>query len=254
MADGKTMNDLLSPLVEELSLWRSLDLTPEFWWRDDDATHHCSELDPLIELAHNLAIPCILAVIPASFSETLSGKIAHDNFITPVQHGYSHQNHATEHEKKQELGNHRPLSDVEAEILQGFSDLKKSFPRFFPVMVPPWNRMHESVAEQLEDMGFRGVSTFAAQRFDRAPKQINVHIDIIDWRGSRRQKPLDVIVAELVANLRQKRENPNSDLCATGIMTHHKDQSREDWTVLHLLFQTILDQGGVFRDAPELFG
>jgi hypothetical protein len=56
-----------------------------------------------------------------------------------------------------------------------------------PIYVPPWNRMAAEVANLLPVAGFETLSVIGRNRIAGLYGelgQINVHLDIIDWRGS----------------------------------------------------------------------
>ncbi len=109
--------------------------------------------------------------------------------VTIVQHGWSHSNHAPPREKKCELGDHRPLNDIEHELTTGAKILAELFgDMFLPVLVPPWNRISTTVTDQLENYGYVGLSTFGDRKIVQVSSglhQANTHVDLINWHGDR---------------------------------------------------------------------
>ena len=89
--------------------------------------------------------------------------------MTPVVHGWSHENHAPDGQKKQELGPHRPLEAVLGELARGFETIAGLFgDRMAPVLVPPWNRIDIALIPHLAAVGFRALSTFGQSKPHRS--------------------------------------------------------------------------------------
>src|SRR3546814_9728269 len=77
------------------------------------------------------------------------------------QHGFRHRNHAPGDAKRAEFGDHRPVAAMLAELQAGRDLSSRLFgDRWLPVLVPPWNRIADAVAERLAELGYRGLSTF----------------------------------------------------------------------------------------------
>ena len=92
-------------LNEELDAWATAGRSATLWWRDDDAVEPSPELDRLMTMAQARDLPIALAVIPARASEALAEWLKSlEARATLLQHGYAHQSHAREGEKKAELG------------------------------------------------------------------------------------------------------------------------------------------------------
>ena len=95
------------PFRAELDRWQRSGRTIAFWLRDDDAVQPTAALDRLLDLAGRHSIPTTLAVIPAYAREQLAARLATEPHVSVAVHGWAHDNHAPEGEKKQELGPHR---------------------------------------------------------------------------------------------------------------------------------------------------
>src|SRR5919109_4059560 len=104
------------PLASELARWAEAGRIADFWLRDDDAVEPTGALDRLLVLAARYAVPPTLAVIPAHAQKTLAERLQAEDKIAVAVHGWAHENHAPESEKKQELGPHRPRQVVLAEL------------------------------------------------------------------------------------------------------------------------------------------
>ena len=128
--------DALNNILDELNAWKRAQMTATLWWRDDDAALPCVELDHLIRLSNEHAVPCGLAAIPMLAGEPLRKNISDAAYVWILQHGYAHKNYALPCSGAWELGLHRPKSAVLEDLRNGmlkFSQLFKS--RFVPVVV-----------------------------------------------------------------------------------------------------------------------
>ena len=91
-------------------------VNPRFWLRDDDAVAVTPALDRLLRLTAKYAVPVALAIIPSRSSPELADYLDEWPLVTPVIHGWSHDNHAPPDRKKQELGLHRPIEAVRDDL------------------------------------------------------------------------------------------------------------------------------------------
>lgn len=209
----------------ELDLWHSEGRTATTWWRDDDAVSVTPALDTLLAFEQDYKVPLALAVIPAGLQDDLVERLAETLDTRVLQHGWSHQNHMPDGCKKQELDDVRGLGDVVADLRSGFSVLQSRFGnRFLPVLVPPWNRVAEDVVAALNSLGFFGISTFNARKMAEPCKgiiQVNTHVDVIDWRGTRRFVGEDAALAAMIEHLAARRTGQVDADEPTGILTHH---------------------------------
>src|SRR3546814_16352288 len=56
--------------------------------------------------------------------------------------------------------------------------------RWLPVLVPPWNRIADAVAERLAELGSRGLSAFGgAGRTFPGILRLGCRVDPVDWHG-----------------------------------------------------------------------
>jgi len=222
-------------LRAELDRWRREGRRASFWWRDDDASAPGEALDRLVALAGKHGVPLALAVIPADMDPSLADALPRRARLQLLQHGFSHRNHAPATEKKMELGPQRPRGEVARELRAGRKRLEALFGRrFLPALVPPWNRIDPALLPRLPGLGFVGLSTFRA-RATAAPapglRQVNCHIDIIDWRERRfagEAAALDQAVGHLAAR-RRAAADPTEP---TGLMTHHLAHDAAAWRFL----------------------
>jgi hypothetical protein len=222
-------------LKTELDRWQDAGLRASFWWRDDDAQTPTTALDRLLALRASRELPLSLAVIPAGTGSALAERLRPERGLRVLQHGYAHRNHAPDREKKIELGRHRPLAEVMAEMLAGRRRLEALFgTRFQDVVVPPWNRIDGRVTAALAPAGYRGLSVFGPRTARFAVPgllQTNCHVDIMDW-SSGRFAGTGPALKRAVLHLRSRRRGAVDVTEPTGLMTHHLAHDRAAWNFI----------------------
>ncbi len=239
---------MFGALVDELEKWPDTGNVAEFWWRDDDAQKPTEQLERLLVISGRHRAAVSLATIPhgvqVSLAEALSGR----DQVSILQHGFSHRNYALFTERKMELGWHRDGEQILGQIQMGLGELEGLFgEQLVPVLVPPWNRIDSRVVEKLKNTGLRGLSTlgprkqkFAAQGL----KQVNVHVDIINWKQGRCFAGENNCIEQIIAHLSAKRAGLVDPDEPTGIMSHHLVHDAECWAFLDELFGFLLSQPG----------
>ena len=196
-------------LTVELDTWAELGRTATLWLRDDDAQTHTKALECLLDLARRFYVPVGLAVIPDGCAAALTRLLEQYSSVSVLQHGYSHHNHAPADQKKAEYGDHREVSTMLQELERGHQGLTARFSDDFqPVLVPPWNRIDDSLLGGLRSIGFKGLSTYQP-RHRREPfrglVQSNCHADLIDWRAGRTFVGNKTILEQITVHLRRRR-------------------------------------------------
>lgn len=217
-----------------MSFWEALraelkrprDDRPVFWLRDDDAIEPTPALDRLL----GLGVPVLLAVIPQPAIPDLAARLGDEQGVAVAVHGWSHTNHAPLSEKKQEFGAHRPRTEMRAEAGAGREKLAAMFgEKFSNVFVPPWNRIDESVVNELAGIGYRAISTFGTMDFPKLPT-VNPTVDIMDWRGTRGGRAHEALVSEIITQL-------GAGGRPTGILAHHLVHDDMAWSFLERLIK-----------------
>lgn len=240
-------------LEKEISQWRGAGRAPDLWWRDDDAGGPSPALDQLLALARRSGVPLALAVIPAQADSRVLSKL--DAGITVLQHGTDHVNRAGTGEKKTEF----PVagSDALFRLIASRKSLEEmTGERFCAVLAPPWNRLADALLPQLATSGYIGVSRYGARRAaEPAPglRQVNTHVDIIDWQGSRGFVGEQRALGALVRHLAERRDGTVDIGEATGLLTHHACHDEAAWRFLERLFATTREAGASWRSASALF-
>jgi len=242
-------------LDEELARWRDAGRTAELWWRDDDAIDAGPALDRLLAIHRESAMPLALAVVPARATAALAARLADEPCVDVLQHGYAHINHATPNEKKVEIGPHRPAMIVLGELGTGWLALERLFgDRPLSIMVPPWNRIAPALVPTLPEIGFTGLSTFGHRRRAepvRGFRQVNAHVDLIDWKGHRGFAGVEACLVALVAALGRARTESDEPI---GLLSHHLAMDDRAWDFLRLFWERAGTMSGTrVRPAHELF-
>ena len=241
--------DIWAPLTEELDRWQADGKVAQFWLRDDDAVDPTPALSRLLEISARHAAPVTLAVIPAHSGQVLADFLADTSLVSVAVHGWSHANHAGEGEKKQELGAHRPVATVAAELEAGFEKLRFLHAgRFAAMLVPPWNRIAAPLAAELPALGFDALSVFGAEKASPI-RLINTHVDLMDWHGTRGARDYQALVSDMIARLREMSDTGG----VMGFLTHHLVHDERGWRFIEeLLERTARHPGCRWAYLPEM--
>jgi len=259
-------------LENELAAWAAAGRVATLWWRDDDAHAAGPALDRLLALARRAGVPVAVATIPALIEEGAAAALREAG-VDVLQHGYSHRNHAPESSKKAELAEHRPPAEVSGELAEGWRRLNAALGRApLPVLVPPWNRIGESVIRILPALGYRGLSRMGVRaRPAPAPglSEINAHVDIVDWKAPigpeaerappmRKPRPfigVEALASALAASLRARRQDAAEAAEPIGLLTHHLVHGDDAWAAVGELMDRSHSHPAVrWASARELFG
>jgi hypothetical protein len=240
-------------LDEELARWRDSGRTADFWWRDDDASAPCKPLERLLQLSRTSGVPLALAVIPAkAVPELFSGLEA-----AVLMHGTDHVNRAGPGEKKTEF----PASEPEAKAAERLAAARQRLARlagarFLPVLAPPWNRFKRALVTRLSGAGLHGLSGYGARNAaEAAPgiRQVNTHVDIVDWHGTRGFVGEEAALRLAVKHLAARRGGGADAGEPTGWLTHHAVHDAASWEFLERLFERTRARGARWQGAEALF-
>lgn len=225
----------------ELARLRQDGRAVSFWLRDDDAIEPTMELDRLLDLTQEYGVPVAVATVPATSGEALGQRLAAARHATPVAHGWSHANHALPDEKKQELGLHRGADTVLADLSAALRRMQQLHGSgFYPMLVPPWNRIDPALLPHLASLGYAALSCFGSLAPQASVPVFNTHVDVIDWRGGRGGRSHEELVSEVNMHLRRAGQGGGP----IGILTHHLVHNEAAWSFLARLFDTCAQHGG----------
>ena len=246
-------------LTAELDDWDKAGMIAEFWWRDDDAVEPTPALDQLLDLRKSLDVPLAIAAIPATATKALGEVLAGEGSIAVLQHGYAHRNHGATDAKQAELGNDRELWDIAREIADGRGCMGEVFGdgNWLNVMVPPWNRIDDSVTALLPGLGFYGLTLWNARASEECVpglRNVNTHIDIIDWPGTRAYAGDTAVLDAAIGHLSAKRIGQADAGEATGLLTHHLAHEDRCWGFIETFVKKTAAHPAVsWRSAADLF-
>jgi hypothetical protein len=251
-----TVDSGWAALEAELDIWQAAGRTASFWWRDDDATAATLALDRLLGLAED--IPVALAVIPADAEAGLGERLARTPGVAVLQHGWRHANHAPAGERKSELGSHRPLSQRLDELRLGGERLHALFgPRALGVLVPPWNRIGPDLLPRLPEAGIGALSVASAGKTALPAtglRMVNVHADLVNWRGGRGFVGETTALGLVLRHLRSRFLGSVDAEEPTGILTHHLVQDAATERFLRRFAATVRRHPAArFLPIAELF-
>ena len=222
------------PVRFELDRWQASGRKVRLWLRDDDAVAVTAALERLLSLSSRFHVPLTLAVIPKHAEPGLALRLHEASLTIPVIHGWSHENHAGMGEKKQELGPHRPTEIVLAELSQALRRMTALFGgSLFPMLVPPWNRIDPALLPALAGVGFKALSLIGPAAMTAPIPIINTHVDLIDWRHTRRCRPVE----DLVTSLARELIRAFVDDQPIGVLSHHLVHDEAAWEFLETLMQ-----------------
>lgn len=227
----------------ELDKWTSLEDSPTLWWRDDDAATETTKLHRLVQMTLRTGVSPVVGAIPAQADESL-GRALGGGTLSVVQHGVNHVNRAAVNEKKSEFPEKLNVLDCMQEIVGAQSDLDKllcewGLAPLLPIFVPPWNRLGDGLARGLMQ-SFDAVSGFG-DRDCPGVRWINVHVDIIDWRKTRRFIGTSRAVEALLGHLQARRLGKVPRNMPTGLLTHHLIQDECAWRFLDTLCEWVAE-------------
>lgn len=241
-------------LFDEIARWKDAGRVVDFWWRDDDACRADPALTRLVGLSAAARVPLALAAIAQGVQAAV---LAQDpRWIRVLQHGTDHVQRAVVGEKKTEFPASESVDAALARLQAAYAQIDG--PITLPVLVPPWNRIGSaSLPGRLAAAGYRGLSRFGPRAGAATVPglvQVNTHVDVIDWRGTRGFAGEEVALGAATAHLQARREGRADAGEATGWLTHHLVHDRACWDFLERLFErTGREPGVAWRRADALF-
>ena len=245
-------------LTDELDRWQADGRVASLWWRDDDAIEDTPALHRLISIATSVDAPLALSVVPAPAKPSLGNVLSDTRRIHVLQHGYTHRNHAANGAKKIELGGERDRASVEGDLIDGrrcLDDLAGD--AALPILVPPWNRIDDAVLSALPALGYQGISTFRPRTARTAippVRQVNAHVDIVDWRSSRQFCGEETALSAFVGHLAARRIGAVDGDEPTGLLTHHLVHDDAGWAFVVALSAAVTEHDAAcWLSAAEAF-
>jgi hypothetical protein len=226
------MNDVL--LWLELRRWRAAGRTARLWWRDDDASGSATALDRqlldrLVELSRLTATPLALAVVPVGELSGLAMRLDGAELVSVTQHGVDHQNRR-EGPAAGEFPYDWSQRQIADALAAGWSRLA-TLPRALKVFVPPWNDVHPRLERALGAGGYAGWSANGLVSASGTCPRLDVHLDLMRWRGGPRFRGAGKLSAGLAAELRRRRRTGLWE-APIGLLSHHLAHDAAAWSFL----------------------
>ena len=224
-------------IFDALSL--ALDASPEpveFWWRDDDAGRPSDRLTRLLSISRKLELPLAVAVVPAWLENSVARDIRRSPTCAVLQHGWDHEDHSRQGEKKIELGGRIDHDLIREKLTSGLEILRRNFHRsMLPVLVPPWNRIDPALVSDLPLIGYESISTFGSDTAGRTSglNHINPQIDPIAWRSDRAFASVEEIASSTSRAIAAFPGRP------IGLLTHHLDMDEAAFQTLETILSGL---------------
>lgn len=243
-------------LLLELRRWRRAGRCARLWWRDDDAAGGSAALDRLLQASRAAGVPLSLAAVPAGDMPGLASRLARAGLVTVTQHGVDHLNRRTG-PAAGEFPHDWTQDQVESALRRGWS-LIQALPGAQRVFVPPWNDVHPGLAAALAACGYASWSANGeldgGDGGDGGPLRLDVHLDLMRWRGGARFRGRRRFEKALAHELARRREARLWD-APIGLLTHHLDHDERAWTYLErFLHWTLARCELAWVALPDLIG
>lgn len=242
--------------LDELARWEGSGRAVDFWWRDDDACRRDPALSRLCALSGRSGVPLALAVIPAGAEAEAFADLP--STVTVIQHGADHCNRAPPASKKSEFPAEEPVETALRRLKEGHASLVSAAgTTVLPVMAPPWNRIHADLVARLAGAGYVGLSAYksrlAAMPYEGLT-QVNTHVDIIDWKGTRGFVGVESALRQATQHLAARRTGMADADEPTGWLSHHAVHDEAAWCFLAELFDVTQGRPGIrWRSARDMF-
>ncbi|UPG74161.1 hypothetical protein MVG78_08585 [Roseomonas gilardii subsp. gilardii] len=231
------MNPRSWPLRWELSRWQALGHRPRLWLRDDDARQPGAALDRLLALCAVHGVPCAIAAIPDGPLGTLARRLRAEAGVTALQHGADHRNRRAAGEPSGEFAPDNTAATIRPLLAAGTARFRDAFPAAPPAFVPPWNALHPALPALLREQGFTSLSAHGGPpAIEQGLRRLDVHLDLLRWKGGPRARPRAVLARQLRQALRARRRAGRFRQ-PIGVLTHHLVQDEESWTHLDWLLR-----------------
>ena len=182
-------------------------------FRDDDASEFIPELQQLLDIFSSTNTPLHLAAIPARLSKETVSFLLHQKqcMKAPIeigQHGYSHENHASN--GLSEFSENRNYFQQHEDIRRGKERMQQLFGgEFQPIFTPPFHGFDKNTLRCIEELDFTIFSSTQVQHFERYAynfKEVSINLDpIAQYEPHVIYKPESTFLSEILERARSQR-------------------------------------------------
>jgi hypothetical protein len=240
------------PLWLEAGRWRRAGRTARLWWRDDDAAGRSSALDRLLQISQAAGVPLTLAVVPAGDMTGLGERLVGLAGVSVVQHGVDHRNRRAG-PVAGEFPRDWTLPELEVTVRWGWRQMAP-LPRPARVFVPPWNDVHPQLEAALWASHYVGWSAHGTLGRRDGLQRVDVHLDLLRWRGGARFRGTRRILTALAAEMRRRRRAGRWE-APIGLLTHHLVHDAAAWAFLDEFLRWTAGRPELrWVSLPELIG
>lgn len=203
----------------------------------------------LVEQARRADIPLSLSVIPTLLSPELCKWVNRYTSVTVLQHGTDHCDAGGGVGPTQFDPQEAPHA-IARRLVEGWTALS-GFHRRLPVYVPPWHDLTPNTAAAAAMAGLESISAWGAPA---AQGRVDVHLDLMRWRGPPRFAGSQRVLGRLTRELRKRRVQRRWQE-PIGLLTHHLVHDDAAWRFLDTLLSfEPLKRTAQWRSAEVLFG
>ena len=213
------------------------------FFRADDMAVPGQYFFRLVELFRRFDVPLSMAIVPAWLTlprwECINKALKKaPNLFCLFQHGWRHINHEKKG-KKQEFGPERERAQIREDLVKGRRRLEGLIgDDFNPLFTPPWNRCTKSTVEELENLGYKAISSKKGRKDeDHRFPDFGVSIDLHTRKESDPLESMESLLDQLKSSLADP-------YC--GIMIHHQRMNESAFHFLEIFLETLLK----FKEYP----
>lgn len=146
--------------------------------RDDDFGWDYARFRRLHALCAEYGFPLSAAAIPSECKPEETKPWCTQPFLEITAHGFAHENYQTEG-KKGEFFTERNVMAAKVDLERTHALLSEQFGEvYFPLFIPPWNRIREEIVAELPKLGYLALSRFGVNKFSQPFPEFNSQVDL----------------------------------------------------------------------------
>jgi hypothetical protein len=234
--------------LREIEIWRKQRLRPLAFFRDDDAVAVTPRLRRLVGVCERHEVSIILSTIPAYADSSLGAFVRASPLLVGAVHGYSHANFSSDPARKSEFCGDRNLQLMLQELELALFRCEEIFEESLSYLfVAPWHQIDSNLLDHLIKTGYSGVSRFGWN--DHFSREVNVHVDFIDWGSGHRFQTWDELLQDITWNLRMARLRSKYYF---GLVTHHDVFDNSQFHLFEEIVRFLKNEGIDLVSADSL--